>query len=192
MPGGQYTNLCQQAGLGLARPLARDRRLYAEVNQLFGDIVKVTPSANRGRPGHLHGHQRPDCHRRAGSRLASSTSRESVVEMMQGMLGQPEGGWPRALQKIILDSAGESPSRPAPEQAPQSRLPGYHQRAPAQARPRAARRGRASLPDVPAGLPRLQKHLREYDNISVIPTRAFFMECRAARKSPSKSSPASR
>ena len=47
MPGGQYTNLRQQArSLGLERPLARDLpRPTPTVNQLFGDIVKVTPSS---------------------------------------------------------------------------------------------------------------------------------------------------
>ena len=48
----------------------------------------------------------------AGAR--SSTSRKSVVEMMQGMLGQPEGGWPKVLQKIILDSAGAKPMKGRP------------------------------------------------------------------------------
>ena len=38
----------------------------------------------------------------------------SVVEMMQGMLGQPEGGWPKVLQKIILDSAGDKPIKGRP------------------------------------------------------------------------------
>ena len=47
MPGGQYTNLRQQArSLGLDAPLgARSRAAYAAANQLFGDIVKVTPSS---------------------------------------------------------------------------------------------------------------------------------------------------
>ena len=46
MPGGQYTNLFQQArALGLADRWADVRRLYAEVNQLLGDIVKVTPTS---------------------------------------------------------------------------------------------------------------------------------------------------
>ncbi len=39
---------------------------------------------------------------------------KSVVEMMQGMLGQPEGGWPKVLQKIILDSAGAKPIKGRP------------------------------------------------------------------------------
>jgi pyruvate carboxylase len=46
MPGGQFTNLKEQArSLGLANPLARGRQAYADANQMFGDIVKVTPSS---------------------------------------------------------------------------------------------------------------------------------------------------
>ena len=41
----------------------------------------------------------------------------SIVEMMQGYLGQPEGGWPKALQKIILDSAGAKPIHGRPGSA---------------------------------------------------------------------------
>ena len=45
IPGGQYTNLYQQAGsLGLIARWPEICRMYADVNQLFGDIVKVTPS----------------------------------------------------------------------------------------------------------------------------------------------------
>src|SRR5438105_12687 len=79
---------------------------YAQVNQLFGDIVKVTPSSKV--VGDLalfmvtNGLSAMDV-------LAPSKKfnfPKSVVEMMQGALGQPEGGWPKVLQKIILDSAG--------------------------------------------------------------------------------------
>ena len=62
MPGGQYTNLRQQAkSLDLEDRWHEVADAYAEVNQLFGDIVKVTPQQQgRRRPGAVHGHQQPD------------------------------------------------------------------------------------------------------------------------------------
>src|SRR5688572_6529832 len=95
MPGGQYTNLRQQAkSLHLADRWPEIAKAYAEVNQLFGDIVKVTPSSKV--VGDLalfmvtNNLTAVDV-LTPGKRLNFP---KSVVEMMQGMLGQPEGGWP--------------------------------------------------------------------------------------------------
>ena len=105
MPGGQYTNLYQQAQ---ARSAWSDRwpevcRMYAEVNQMFGDIVKVTPTskvvgdmalfmvANNLTPG-----------RRARTATRELAFPESVVEFFEGQLGQPPGGFPKKLQKRVL------------------------------------------------------------------------------------------
>ena len=104
MPGGQYTNLYQQAqALGLAIALARGLPDVRRGQPLFGDIVKVTPTskvvgdmalfmvANNLTPG-----------RRARRRRASWRSPRSVVEFFEGQLGQPPGGFPTALQKRVL------------------------------------------------------------------------------------------
>jgi pyruvate carboxylase len=106
MPGGQFTNLRQQAkSLGLEGKWRDITEAYATANQLFGDIVKVTPSskvvgdlalfmvANNLSPDDL-----------VNPRTSLSYPR-SVVEMLQGMLGEPEGGWPRHFQKAVLKSA---------------------------------------------------------------------------------------
>jgi pyruvate carboxylase len=106
MPGGQYTNLRQQAkNLGLEQRWPQICAAYASANAVLGDIVKVTPSSkvvgdlalfmvtNDLEPAHLLD---------PGARLNFPVS---VVEMMQGMLGEPEGGWPREFQQIVLRSA---------------------------------------------------------------------------------------
>src|SRR5688572_7302086 len=110
MPGGQYTNLRQQAkSLHLEGRWQEIAHAYAQVNEMFGDIVKVTPSSKV--VGDLalfmvtNGLTAMDV--LAPNRKLNFP--RSVVEMMQGHLGQPEGGWPKVLQKIILDSAGEKP-----------------------------------------------------------------------------------
>jgi pyruvate carboxylase len=115
IPGGQYTNLREQAAaMGLGHRWREVEKMYAEVNQLFGDIVKVTPSskvvgdmtlflmANELQPGDV---------------LALDETHDlslptSVVEMFSGVLGVPPGGWPLKLQKIILRGAAPLKGRP--------------------------------------------------------------------------------
>ncbi len=107
MPGGQYTNLRQQANsLGLGPRWDEVCRAYAAANQLFGDIVKVTPSSKVVGDmalfmvtNHLTAADVVD------PRKPLNFPR-SVVEMMQGLLGRPESGWPAQLQQKVLQSAG--------------------------------------------------------------------------------------
>jgi pyruvate carboxylase len=97
MPGGQYTNLKEQAAsMGLAHRWHEIARTYAEVNQLFGDIVKVTPSSK------VVGDMTMFLITR-GIKPADVVNLEpgvtpfpaSVVDMLRGGLGQPLGGWPK-------------------------------------------------------------------------------------------------
>ncbi|HEX7361208.1 MAG TPA: pyruvate carboxylase [Bryobacteraceae bacterium] len=110
MPGGQYTNLKQQAeALGLGNRWPEVARMYADVNMAFGDIVKVTPSSKV--VGDLalylvsHGISVKDLENLPLDHHL--TLPNSVAEMFRGSLGQPEGGWPEKLQKIVLH--GEKP-----------------------------------------------------------------------------------
>lgn len=103
MPGGQFTNLKEQArALGLESRWHEVAQTYSDVNEMFGDIVKVTPSSK------VVGDM-------ALMMVASELSvedvldpdkevafPESVIDMLSGNLGQPPGGWPKALQKKAL------------------------------------------------------------------------------------------
>ena len=106
MPGGQYTNLRQQAkSLGLEERWTEVADMYAKVNLLFGDIVKVTPSSKVVGDMALFmvtNHLTPEEVLEKGATLNFP---KSVVELMQGHIGFPEGGWPKKVRKIILDSA---------------------------------------------------------------------------------------
>ncbi len=121
MPGGQYTNLRQQAkGLHLEQRWNEIADMYAAVNQLFGDIVKVTPSSKVVGDMALFmvtNHLTPQEILEAKHPLNFP---KSVVEMMQGYLGWPQGGWPKQIQKIVLDAAGVKPlsGRPGATMAP--------------------------------------------------------------------------
>jgi pyruvate carboxylase len=110
MPGGQYTNLRQQArGLGLDDRWPEICAAYAEANRLFGDIVKVTPSSKV--VGDMALFMVTNKLKADGILNAAGTLSfpRSVVEMMQGLLGEPEGGWPREFQAIVLQSSQTRP-----------------------------------------------------------------------------------
>ncbi|MTI16868.1 pyruvate carboxylase [Rhodobacteraceae bacterium RKSG542] len=113
MPGGQFTNLKEQArSLGLETRWHEVAKAYAEVNMMFGDIVKVTPSSKV-----------------VGDMAVMMVSQgisaadvldpnvdvafpESVVQMMHGDLGQSPGGWPEALQAKVLKGSKPITVRP--------------------------------------------------------------------------------
>jgi pyruvate carboxylase len=107
MPGGQYTNLRQQAkSLGLGERWPEVCAAYATANQLFGDIVKVTPSSKV--VGDLAMFM---VHNNLTREDVLNPTRQlnfpqSVVDMMQGLLGRPADGWPKKFRKVVLDSAG--------------------------------------------------------------------------------------
>jgi pyruvate carboxylase len=107
MPGGQFTNLKEQArSLGLESRWHEVAQTYADVNRLFGDIVKVTPSSKVvGDMALMMVSQDLNVADVMGDRDIAFP--ESVISMMRGDLGQPEGGWPPKLQKRVLK--GEKP-----------------------------------------------------------------------------------
>jgi len=113
MPGGQFTNLKEQArSLGLESRWHEVAQTYADVNQMFGDIVKVTPSSK------VVGDM-------ALAMVSSGLTRadvedpnrdvafpDSVVGFFAGDLGQPPGGFPQALQKKVLKGRTPMTERP--------------------------------------------------------------------------------
>ena len=108
MPGGQYTNLKEQAaGMGVAHRWPEIARLYAEVNQLFGDIVKVTPSSKVVGDMALflfsRGIQPADV---VNLEPGVTPFPESVLDMFNGGLGWPDGGWPEPVWRVVLGEKG--------------------------------------------------------------------------------------
>ena len=175
MPGGQYTNLKEQAAsMGLGQRWPEIARTYAEVNQLFGDIVKVTPSSkvvgdlamfliSRGiKPADV-------------LNLESGTTPfpASVVDMLYGNLGQPDGGWPKRLQKVVLGDRKPIRGRPGAGLKP---LPLK------KAKEELAAKLKREITDdefysqlmYPEVLAEFAKFSRDYGDVSVLPTPAFF------------------
>ena len=113
MPGGQFTNLKAQArSLGLEEQWPDIAKTYADVNQMFGDIVKVTPSSKVVGDMALmmvsQGLSRQDVE----NPDIDLSFPDSVVDMMRGNLGQPPGGFPKTIVKKILK--GEKPNLERP------------------------------------------------------------------------------
>ena len=115
MPGGQYTNLRQQAeSMGLGERWHEIARTYADVNMAFGDIVKVTPSSKvvGDMAIFLVNHNMTMAQFERLTPDHNLTLPTSVIEMFMGALGEPEGGWPKRLQSIILRGAAPQGGRP--------------------------------------------------------------------------------
>ncbi len=113
MPGGQVTNLQEQAkSMGLGPRWPEVARAYAEVNRLFGDIVKVTPTSKVVGDMALFlvaNNLKADDLLDPGRDVAFPAS---VVELFEGRLGQPAGGWPRKLQAVVLRGKPALTKRP--------------------------------------------------------------------------------
>ena len=113
MPGGQFTNLKEQArSLGLETRWHEVAQAYHDVNFMFGDIVKVTPSSKVVGDMAL---MMVSQELRVADVLDPDTDTafpESVVAMLRGDLGQPPHGWPELLQKKALKGADPITVRP--------------------------------------------------------------------------------
>ncbi len=174
MPGGQYTNLYQQAqALGLEDRWRAVCQTYAAVNQLFGDIVKVTPTskvvgdmalfmvANNLTPEEIM----------EGTRELAFP--ESVVEFFEGRLGEPPGGFPPRLQKRILRGRKPLEGRPGAI-LPPADFAATRATLEKQIHRPASDRELLSFLLYPRVFPELAAHQARYSNTSVLPTPLFF------------------
>ena len=120
MPGGQYTNLREQArslGIDDAR-WPEVAQTYADVNEMFGDIVKVTPSSKVVGDMALLMVTSGLSKEKVLDPQAEIAFPESVVQLFRGDLGQPYGGFPQALQRKVLKGAKPLVQRPGAELPP--------------------------------------------------------------------------
>ena len=179
IPGGQYTNLREQAAaMGLAHSWREVERTYAEVNRLFGDIVKVTPSskvvgdmalfliAREMRPQDV---LKLDEHH-------DLAFPNSVVEMLAGGLGTPPDGWPAKVQRSFC--AERRRSRGVRRESRTARS-GRRARRPGEASwPNRSPGRTAQLHLYPDVFLKFDKFRQEYADVSVLPTPIFFFGLR--------------
>ena len=113
IPGGQYSNLRPQArGLGLEDKFETIKKNYVVANELFGDIIKVTPSSKVVGDMALfmtaNGYTKFDIFANGDS----ISFPDSVIGLLKGDLGQSDGGFPKHLQKLILKDVEPFTNRP--------------------------------------------------------------------------------
>jgi pyruvate carboxylase len=174
MPGGQYTNLYQQAkALGLASQWSTVCKCYAEANQLLGDIVKVTPTSKA--VGDLALFMVAN---ELSARDVIDGTRElaypaSVLDLVGGMMGQPPGGFPEKAKKSILKNNPEVTQRPG-ETLP----PVDFENIGIQLRSKIGRD--ASMKEIvtsalyPKVFDEYVSHLKTFGDVSLLPTPVFF------------------
>ena len=185
MPGGQYTNLKEQAAsMGVAHRWPEIARGYAEVNQLFGDIVKVTPSSKVVGDMALflftRGIKPADV---VNLEPGSISFPESVIDMMSGGLGWPDAGWPEKVSLVILGEKKHQAAQAKYRHDAKAKIS-------ASAQAIDLKKTRAELTEklkraasdddlyshlmYPAVFAEFAKHQQAYSDVSVIPTPAFY------------------
>jgi pyruvate carboxylase len=119
IPGGQYSNLKPQAeALGLEDRFHEITKMYGDVNLLFGDIIKVTPSSKVVGDMAQYLVSNHLTIQDVLERGDSISFPQSVVSFFKGDLGQPVGGFPKDLQKLILKDQTPYTDRPNAHIAP--------------------------------------------------------------------------
>jgi pyruvate carboxylase len=113
MPGGQFTNLKAQArSLGLEERWHEVAQAYADANQMFGDIVKVTPSSKVVGDMALMMVAQNLSRAQVEDPAVDLAFPDSVVDMLKGNLGQPHGGWPQGISAKVLKGDTAIVTRP--------------------------------------------------------------------------------
>lgn len=119
MPGGQFTNLkAQAASMGLEERWPEVARTYRDVNQMFGDIVKVTPSSKVVGDMALMMVSQGLTRAQVEDPQTDVSFPDSVIDMMRGNLGQPPGGFPEGIVKKVLKGEKPNTERPGKHLAP--------------------------------------------------------------------------
>ncbi len=174
MPGGQYTNLREQArAMGLEHRWPEVSKAYADVNILFGDIVKVTPTskvvgdmalfmvANDLKPQDVSNPER------------EIAFPESVISLFKGELGFPADGFPKDLEKKVLK--GEKPlAGRAGDFLPEVDLEAKRAEAAAVIGRHVNDTDLASYLMYPKVFRDYAEHRRLYSDVSLLPTSPFF------------------
>lgn len=176
MPGGQYTNLREQAdSMGLGPKWQEIARTYADVNMAFGDIVKVTPSSKVVGDMAIflvsHGMSVKELER-LGPRH-NLTLPNSVVDMFSGSLGEPPDGWPEKMQDVILRGGRTKPGRPGEHLAAVD-FAEVRQQAEQKAGQEMTRTDLMSYLMYPEVFVQFAQAVQAYSDVSVIPTPQFY------------------
>ncbi len=182
MPGGQYSNLEQQAkSLGLEERFNEVIEMYGLVNKMFGDIVKVTPSSKVVGDMALFMVQNNLREEDIYNKGDQINFPDSVVQFFQGYLGQPYGGFPAQLQKIILKGIDYITVRPGELLAPVD-FPQVKKELEEKLRKEITEKELLSYIMYPQVFLDYANYLNEYTDLSVLDSPTFFYGLRLGEK----------
>lgn len=173
IPGGQYSNLRQQAeGVGLGDKIAVIKKNYAEVNNLFGDIVKVTPSSKVVGDMALFMTANNLTATDVLDKEQNHSFPSSVVGFFKGDLGVPYGGFPENLRSIVLKNekeVGAAQAQILPDVNLEAATKEFYDKF-----PNATFLDFLSYQMFPKVYEEYFAHHNEYGDVSQLPTPAFF------------------
>ncbi len=113
IPGGQYSNLKPQVeSFGLGHKFNEVKEMYKEVNEMLGDIVKVTPSSKVVGDMAIFMVQNELSSDNIYEKAKNMDFPDSIVSYFEGMMGQPVGGFPEELRKLVLKGKETIKCRP--------------------------------------------------------------------------------
>jgi len=173
IPGGQYTNLYPQVvSLGLGNRFEEVKEMYKTVNDMLGDIVKVTPSSKM--VGDLaifmvQNNLTPENIVEKGEAL---TFPDSVVSYFKGMMGQPAWGFPKDLQRVVLK--GEQPITVRPGELLEPVDFDKVRKEVSKFKPTPTERDLIAYCLYPKVLQEYFKHLQEYGEVTNLNSHVFF------------------
>ncbi|MCD6528003.1 MAG: pyruvate carboxylase [Desulfuromonas sp.] len=174
IPGGQYSNYKPQVeGLGLGHRWEECKDMYRKVNHMFGDLVKVTPSSKIVGDMSMfmvQNNLEPQDVMERGHEL---TFPQGVVDFFKGMLGQPYGGFPKELQKIILKDEQPFTHRPGEFLEPVDFAAKKVELEKKVGHP-VKDRDLSSAVLYPGVFEEFDRHRQEYSDTSVLPTPIYF------------------
>jgi pyruvate carboxylase len=174
MPGGQYTNLREQArGMGLDHRWPEVSRAYADVNRLFGDIVKVTPTSKVVGDMALFMVANDLSADDVEDPTRDVAFPESVVSLFKGELGRPPEGFPQALSDKVLQGAKPLMARPGKDLPPVD-LEAERATAEKAIGRQVSDTDLASWLMYPKVFAEYAAHQRHYGDVSQLPTPVFF------------------
>jgi pyruvate carboxylase len=174
IPGGQYSNLRPQAeSMGLGDRLPELKRMYATVNEMLGDIVKVTPSSKIVGDFALFMLTNNLTPKEILERGKEITFPESVIGYFAGEIGQPTGGFPKELQQIVLKGRKAAAGRPG-DSLPPVELPKVRAEVERKIGRDASHQDVLSYLMYPKVFVEYAAHVKQFSDVSPVPTDVFF------------------
>jgi len=174
IPGGQYSNYKPQVeGLGLGHRWEECKEMYRKVNDMFGDLVKVTPSSKIVGDMAMFMVQNNLEPEDVFERGHDLTFPQGVVDFFKGMIGQPYGGFPEKLQKIILKDEKPLTHRPGELLEPVD-LDAKKAELEKKLGHVVSERDVLSAVLYPGVFEEFDRHRQEYSDTSFLPTPVFF------------------